>query len=153
MDVLKFKHVVESVVSSFKQIKGPKEDLVQECYLALLEVEWPETNEEKFAEKTCRARLNQIQSKSRTPITDSLDDPRTFSRVARIPETGGLVTEHQLNEAVCDLPYEEYQVIHGVFYEGQTEEKTAHDLSITKRAVQWRKQKGIRKLKKHFEVE
>lgn len=159
MDILKFNSVVNKVASDYKQIKMPREDLIQECYVALLEGDWVENtrDENSYADYLCRTRLNRLQmsahKKKNGVVVDSLDDPRTYTKVSRIPETGGLVTEHQLDEAVCDLPYDEYQVIHGVFFEGQTEEKTAHDLSISRTTVQRRKQRGINKLKQHFEVE
>lgn len=159
MDVLKFNSVINKVVSDFRQIKGPREDLVQECYLALLESDWPENikDEDKLAESICRTKLNLLQRRdnlnSKGSLVDSLDDPRVFNKAIRIPENQGLTTERQLNDAVCDLPYNEYQVVHGIFYEGQTEEKTASDLSISRTTVQRRKQRGIDKLKQHFEVE
>jgi RNA polymerase sigma factor (sigma-70 family) len=157
MDVLKFKPVIENVMTVMKVKKHQREDVSQECYIALLQASWPEDvrSENSFAAAICRAQVVDIyRAQGRTIPADSLDDPRNYSKAVKIEiPDGNSVTEHQLNEAVCDLPYEDYQVIHDIFYEGHTEEKTADDLGLTRNAVRHRKNRGIQQLKKHFEVE
>lgn len=157
MDVTKFKPVVDDLMRKFRISKDKRDDLSQECYVALLETKFPEDvrDENNYAATICRNRLIDIFRKQNITVTpQSLDDPRNYSKATKIEQPGGSgVTEHQLNEAVCDLPYEDYQVVHSLYYEGNTEEKTATDLGLTRKTIRYRKQRGIEQLKEHFEVE
>ena len=156
VDVLKFKSVIDDLLLKFRVPKPQQDDLTQECYLVLLEQDWtPKNDNGAYARIVCRNRLIDLFRKQGAGIkADSLDDPRNFAKAAKISQPeGSTVTEHQLNEAVCDLPYEDYQVIHEIYFEGHTEEQAADELGITLPAVKYRKRRSIKQLKTHFEVE
>src|SRR5665213_1004875 len=140
IDVLKYAPVIARVLAKLKVSKNQREDMTQECYVALLEkqkhlVHGLERGEDdKFAASICwsriqdvRRKVNQNQPGHKTQIKahlDSMSDPRVYRKVAKIgipaidddPE----VTSEEMEAAVLSLPFEEYRVIYELYVEGKT---------------------------------
>ena len=166
MDVLKFEPVVKKVVSSLKVPKARKEDLTQECYLALLqqqEILEKATEPQTYARKVCYNRIRKLWREENQMLRwedkppfrlDSMSDPKVAHKVAKIglPE-GPEVSDEKLYSAVISLPIEESRVIWNLFIEGRTERETAADLGMTRWRVQVLSKRGVNMLKKIFEVE
>src|ERR1017187_5317936 len=160
MDVLRYKSVIQNMMARLKVPPHQREDTMQECYVALLE-QMKEGDTEGFAAAVCKGTIvklwreeNQTRTEKPALKIDSLSDPRTAHKAAKI----GLpfkaeVTDEKLNEAICSLPFAEYQVIYNLFIEGRTQEQTAGDLKMTRNQVRNRLEHGIAELKKYFEVE
>jgi RNA polymerase sigma factor (sigma-70 family) len=163
IDVLKFKPVIKNVLSKTKTPPSKAEDLMQECFVSLIEksdlIEKAK-NPEGYVAKICRNRIYQVwreetDSRSEDP-TDlwflSLSDPKVYHKVVKIACPKKDVPDEELYEAISNLPLDESRAIYGIFVEGKTRQALAEELGfgITKLGNQLKR--GIDKLKKHFEV-
>lgn len=162
IDVTKYEKTINELLSRFKIPRQDRDDAKQECFLhlmlntgALLSAQNdPAQNDRAFAEVLCKNRILDIMRGNKRVIkTESLDDPRSRQHAEKISGLLDLgITDEQLQEAVVKIPeYDQYQVIHSVYIEGKTEERTAKDLKMTRRQVQHRKEKGIAAVKKYFQ--
>ena len=173
VDITKYAPVISGVLTKLKVKKQDREDLTQECYLALLEkrrhlergIELGTEN--SFAASICRSKITDVwrrehqergQYKTKAGVHfDSLSDPRVYRRAAKIgiPEIDDdpEVEPERMEAAVLSLPFEEFRVIYELFVEGKGQDKVASELGISPRTVRNRKTKGILGLKKYFGVE
>ena len=164
MDVLKYKTVVKNMLINMKVPQRNREDMEQECYIALLE-KMKEGDPDRHAATICRSTIIDIWRKenyvnSREAPTErpnlrfeSLSDPGVERKAMKIgfPE-GPEVTDEKMDEAIRSLPYQEYQIIYSLFVEGKTQQSTMKELGLSRRQLENRKKQGIEKLKKYFEV-
>jgi RNA polymerase sigma factor (sigma-70 family) len=166
MDLTKYEPVIKRVLAEMKVKRDQKEDLAQECRLALLTQAKPLSeahNSEAFAATICRHRLidiwrheNQAGNEGQIPDVKflSLSDPKVSSKVSKISALVlPTITDTQLYLAIAELPDQMRDVIGSLFVSGNTEEKTAENLGLTRQRVRTLKSKGIQSLKERFEVE
>jgi RNA polymerase sigma factor (sigma-70 family) len=139
--------------------KTQKEDLTQDCYVALLENQDKLTgpDHEDIALEICQKQVRNIlrpwTGYSKPPELVSADDPSMARHLERIAaEIEGEVSESELYQAIDSLPGEEQSVIRSLFIEGLTQAKTAEKLGISVDAMRWRQKCGIMKLRQKFEV-
>ena len=117
MEILKYEKVIQSVLSKLKVDKSQRQDMTQECYIALLEKQEQltavnEGEDEAYAQRLCRNKVIDIWRRQQREVrTDSLSNPRTQHKALKvgIPEEG--ITEEQLQQAIRTLPWDEYNVI------------------------------------------
>ena len=164
IDVTKYEPVITKILSRLKAKIDQKEDLIQECYLALLERQHELGGVDDLDKATtiCRTRVKAIRSarnqhdvKKENRIKHvSADDPNIARQLAKIaaPDEGE-ISELELHKAIATLEIGIREVIQATFVKGLTRQKAAAELGITEEAVRWRKQKGIESLKRYFEVE
>jgi RNA polymerase sigma factor (sigma-70 family) len=173
VDITKYAPVISKILTKLKVKKQDREDLTQECYLALLEkhkhlVRGIELGtENSFATSICRSRVTDIwrrdhqdrgQYKTKAGVRfDSLSDPRVYRKAAKviepIAELDSEIDSGELEAAILSLPFDEFRVIYEVFVEGKTQASVAQELGISIRTVGTRQQKGISGLKKYFKVD
>ena len=164
IDVTKYEPVITKILSRLKAKRDQKEDLIQECYLALLErqSELGGSDDLDKAATICRTRAkevrrarNQHDVKKENRIKHvSADDPNIARQLAKIAARDeGEISELELHEAISALDVKEQTVINALFVDGLTRQKAAEKLGLTEDAVRWGKKKGIEALKKYFEVE
>jgi RNA polymerase sigma factor (sigma-70 family) len=172
VDITTYQPVILDVLKKMKVPKNEREDMTQECYVALLEkhkhlkhgVEIGDGN--NYAATICRSRIGdvlrrQTQAKkgrnNPKPHFDSMSDPRTLRRVLKIGEPviddDPNATPEEMEKAILSLDFDEYMVIYELFVLGKTQDTVAKDLGISPRTVWTRSQKGIISLKKYFGVE
>ena len=162
MDVLKYQPVIEKVLAKRKIGRNQREDVVQECYLALLEnpdrLSGPD--DEAQAALICRSRIEEIfktrlrLSKEDRPKFVSADVPIIAKQLDKIAiQNDGEISESELYAAIESLPEEDRQVIKERFIEGLTQTQTCDKLNLTVEAVKWRQKRGVAALKKFFEVD
>jgi RNA polymerase sigma-70 factor, ECF subfamily len=164
MDITRYDSLIKSVLKSrigpIKIDRSQKEDLTQECYVALLENQDKLTapDHEQHAEKICRARIVETMQptyaqKSKKAFLVSSDDPQIARQIEKIPiPEQGPISESQLYEAVKSLSEDDRQVIQLRFIDGLTQQQTCGKLGLTVETVKWRQKRGIAALKKYFEV-
>lgn len=156
IDVMKYTGVINDVISQIK-VKGPqREDMKQECYVALIEAEikiLASGEDPSYIATICRNKIMDVyRADGRKIKTESLDEPRHMSKATKIEGvTGSGVTDEQLNLALQGLDNEAYKVICLIYIEGKTEQQAGETLGLTKGVVNRRKQNAIRDLKKYFE--
>jgi len=166
IDVLDYKQVIKDVLSQLGIKRDQREDMTQECYVALLEkAQHLERSvsgghDKKYATAICRHKIHALWGRGQHPYRskekpgpriDSLSDPKILHLVEKSVFKEEGVTEEQLQDAILSLAYEDYSVIYSVYVEGKTEVKTGEDLGLTRRQVQFRKERGVEALKKYFE--
>jgi len=160
MDVLKYQPVIQKSLIQQKIRRSHREDMTQECYVALLEnpdrLSGPD--DETQAALICRSRIEEILKqrikKQDRPKLLSADDPsvaRQLDKITSINE--GNISESELYAAITDLRDDDREVIKLRFIEGLTQQQTCGRLELTLEEMKWRQERGIKALKKYFEVE
>ena len=158
-DVTQYESIIKTALSKKRVRRDQREDMSQECYVALLEREdelYPE-----LAGKICRTRIETIlreQEQKRTKKENkirfvSADLPsvsRLLSKIAA--EQEGPVSETELYKAVDSLEESLRKVIQTVYVDGLTQPAAAEKLGIPLRTLQRRISRGIIELKLKFEV-
>jgi RNA polymerase sigma factor (sigma-70 family) len=167
IDVLEYKSVIERVLSRLKIPADQREDLSQECYVALLEKKHhvqkgiDKGKGEAYAARICRSRITDLwrtgQRPQRTkedpgPRLVSLSLPKIMHQAEKIPQPVPEVSDEELYGAIYSLPLDEYRVIYNVFVDGKSQRETAGDFGISRRQVANLVDRGIKNLKKYFEV-
>lgn len=164
MDVLKFQPVIEKVLASMRIKRGQKEDMTQECYVALLENQANISGDDdtESATRICRTRVMEIlrtETQLGTPKETqirfvSADVPSVANRLAKIEiSTEGKISESELYAAVDSLNDEDREVIQARFIEGLTQQQSCGKLNLTLKALKWRQARGVAALKKYFEAD
>ena len=155
IDVTKYEPAIKKLMDLSRVRPAQREDMLQECYLALLEK--LETEDEEQAILISSRRISELRSResrrAKIARTESLSDPRTAHKAAKVQmRLGAEIPEEKVDDAVRSLPYDIYQVIYSLFVEGRTQEQTAADLKLSRKMVRTRSEQGIKMLKKIFEV-
>jgi len=162
IDVLQYKPVIQQTLVKMKVPRNQREDMTQECYMALLQKIKPEDTE-GYVAAICRSTVADVWKKENQTRAsyvekpnihfDSLSDPRTAHKASKVmaPESTD-VPDEVLYPAIDELPDEERNVIYRLFIEGKTQEQTGEELGLTRSVVRTRSQRGIDMLKKIFEV-
>jgi RNA polymerase sigma factor (sigma-70 family) len=138
-----------------------KEDITQECYVALLE---KQSHLEKgielgddlnYAATICRSKILDIFREQKTDIkTYSLFSHGNYNKASQISELmTDSITEEQLQDAILDLPDRTREAVWEQFIKGNPRKTVAVTLGVSESTVQRECQKGIKMLKKKFEVE
>lgn len=175
INVLAYKPVIDKVLAKLKVKSGQKEDMTQECYIALLERQKHLEHGieigrgEAYATSICTSRIWDIWKKDNQSRTghkvrphlrfDSLSDPRAHRRASKVAAITQENTPQEdkmlayLDDAILTLPFEVYQVIHQIFILGKTQVQAAESLGISERTVRTRSHRGVSQLRKYFEVE
>ena len=171
MDIFKYTPVIHDILVRMKTNKSQREDLTQECYLALLEhtkdLEKGGDNDRNFAATICRSRVRQLLSKEKVGVKnyariqddpprirfDSLSDPKTYRKSAKVPSLGELpdagLLSMDLQAGISKLSGEEFSVI-SLLLEGKTQEQIAEELGMTRVTVSRRIAAGVKNLRKYF---
>jgi len=158
-DITQYDSIIKAALSKKRVKNDQREDMSQECYVALLERE-NELNPE-LAGKICRTRIENIFREQEQKLTKKQNrirfvsaDLPSFSRVlSKITvESDGPVTEPELYRAVDDLDPHYRESILAVYVDGLTQRDAAEKLGISLRTLQRRIDRGIMNLKLKFEV-
>jgi len=168
INVLKYKPVIERVLSRLKIPADQRDDMRQECYVALLEKKHhvqkgiDRDREDTYVSRICRSRITDLwktgQHPQRTkedpgPRLVSLSLPKIMHQVEKIPQFKAEVTDEELYAAILSLPLDEYRAVYNVYVDGKSQRETAGDFGISRRQVSNLIERGIKNLKKYFEVE
>jgi RNA polymerase sigma factor (sigma-70 family) len=155
-DVTIYDQIILTCLSSVKIQAQQRDDLKQECYVALLQ-RWEELKDGNFdlAKAICQTTIERSR-KSETRLKknlDSLSVPQVMNKAMKkyIQEEEG-ITEEQLQEAIRLLPYEEYKIVYSLYVEGKTQAQIGKEYGISQTSVHRKAKRGIIALKKHFEV-
>lgn len=154
MDITQYAPVIAEVLAKLRIPRTQREDMTQECYVALLE-ELNESDDRDRVVDICRRRIWNINDKqTRMVPTISADVPNVSHHLSKIGfSEEGNTSESELNEAIQTLPEEDREVIQLRFIEGLTQKQTCSKLGLTLKAARWRQDRGVAALKKYFEVE
>ena len=161
VDVTQYDSLIKQILVKLKIDRRQKEDMTQECYVALLENTAELESDPNLAEEICHKRVSGIireQKQEGVRKKDhvyfvSADDPSVAARLARIGiENSGPISESELYAAIETLNPEDREVIKLIFIDGLTQLAAADKLKITARAVRWRSKRGIMELRQKFEV-
>jgi len=149
MTLPNYEPVIKEALSQFRTIGNKREDLIQDCWVALLQ------NPDKDPLTTCRRTIMRglkppERGHRQDPKIYSLSDPKIYARAVKGTLQNNV--EKKLQDAVLELPEEEYKVLWNLFLEGRTQKETADKLGLTRRQVRIRKDRGINMLKSYFEV-
>lgn len=158
-DVTQYDSIIKAALSRKRVRKDQREDMSQECYVALLERE-KELNPE-LAGKICRTRIKAIlreqdpewikkENRIRFVSADPPSVSRLLSKVA--VEQQGPISETELYEAIHSLDESLREVILAVYVEGLTQTAAAEKLGIPRRTLQRKISRGIMKLKSRLEA-
>lgn len=173
IDFTQYEPIIKSVLVHTKVPKNQREDMSQECYVALLEKRKHlehgiELDQERpYVASICRSRIMDVKRregqqrgayKTNPKLKfDSLTDPRTYWKASKIGipviDEDPNASPEQMEAAILSLPFDDYRVIYELFVQGKTQEKVATELGISPRTVWTRSQRGIQGLKKYFGVE
>jgi RNA polymerase sigma factor (sigma-70 family) len=164
IDVTKYQPVISGVLAKLRTMRNQKDDLAQECYVALLErqSELGGADDLEKAATICRAAVKAVRAAQNPPDVKksnrikfvSADNPNIARQVAKIaiPDAGE-ISESELYDAIETLDYPVRDVIRALFIGGFTRQRAAAVLGITEDAVRWRKKLGVEALRKYFEVD
>jgi RNA polymerase sigma factor (sigma-70 family) len=158
-DVTQYDSIIKTALSRKRVRKDQREDMSQECYVALLERE-AELDPE-LAGKICRTRIETIlreQEQKRTKKENkirfvSADLPsvsRLLSKIAT--EQEGPISETELYQAVDSLDENYRAAVREVYVNGLTQKDAAEKLGITIWSLRWKLSCGIMDLKLKLEV-
>lgn len=158
-DVTQYDSIIKTAIRKKRVRKDQREDMSQECYVALLERE--RELDPELAGKICRSRIetvlreqDQRQKKKENRIRFvSADLPsvsRLLSKIAE--EQEGPVSESELQEAIESLEGLTRLIIKAVYISGLTQPVAAEKLGIPLRTLQRRINRGIIELRRKFEV-
>ncbi len=171
IDITKYAPIIADILLKLKVPKSEREDMTQECYVALLEKQKhlehgiEVGDENNYAATICKSRMRNVrrkenQSQEYKPHPeihfDSLSDPRVYRKAAKIgmpKEDDPEATSSELDAAILTLPFDEYRVVYELFVSGKTHAQVAKELGIDPKTVWNRSQRGIKMLKEYFEVE
>ena len=168
IDITEYKPVILKVLAKLKVRKDRREDMLQECYLALVEkkdqlADPSIKSPSAYVARVCRNRVvdiwwkeNQADRDHELPSIrfDSLSDPKTAHKASKIGlPSPDRATDEELQDAILSLPLDQYRVIYNIFFEGKSQEQTAEDLGLTRKRVRSIMERGVRNLKAYFEVE
>ena len=171
-DILKYRPVIDDVLINTRARKQDFEDLIQECYLVLIEnqekLEKAGETSPNLAFTICQRHVWKILSKEKfgvdnfynikhnPPTTrfDSLTDPQTYRRAAKVSANNvnadQEVLKHEMEGAITTLPEKEQQVLQLLRIKGWTQEQTARELGVSRDTVVRRSKKGLELLKKEM---
>lgn len=155
-DVTQYDSIIKTALRKKRVRRDQREDMSQECYVALLERETE--LDDDLAGKICRTRIETIlreQEQKRTKKENkirfvSADLPsvsRLLSKIASEQES-----ETELYEAIDSLDESTRAVIRAVYVEGLTQPVAAEKLGIPLRTLQRRISRGIMDLRLKLEV-
>jgi RNA polymerase sigma factor (sigma-70 family) len=170
IEPLEYSPVISDILKKLKVKPQHKEDLTQECYVALIEKRKHLDHGIKigkgkeYAALICRSRILDLwdkesprnaEDKLEKVRFESLSDPSVYRKAAKVwatEEVQPCATKDELEDAILSLQFDEYRVIYERYVEEKTLEETASAIGSNVPAV-WRlEQKGIEGLKKYFEV-
>ena len=158
-DVTQYDSIIKTALSRKRVRKDQREDMSQECYVALLERE--KELDPELAGKICRTRIETIlreQEQKRTKKENkirfvSADLPsvsRLLSKIAT--EQEGPISETELYQAVDSLDENYRAAVREVYVNGLTQKDAAEKLEITIWSLRWKLSCGIMDLKLKLEV-
>jgi RNA polymerase sigma factor (sigma-70 family) len=167
MDITKYQPAITETLKKLRVPKGQRDDLTQECWLALLkrQPDLEASDDPNLASVICWRAVQDVRKAARMETKTgedtkagllSLSDPRTKYKAESVRDSFSVddldrfVDAGKLDAALATLPPEERRVLHDIFFEGWTLDKVAEENGLTKPQVRWRKQQGIKKLKKYF---
>lgn len=156
-DVTKYQPIIEKSLVKNKIKRNQREDLTQECYVALLENPYRLSgpDHEEQAALICRSRIEGVMKlRVDRPQFVSADIPGIGKQLDKIvSREGGEISESELYAAIDSLQEDDRQVIQLRFIDGLTQQQTCGKLNLTVETVKWRQKRGVAALKKYFEVE
>jgi RNA polymerase sigma factor (sigma-70 family) len=169
-NVLKYQPVIKDVMAKLKVRKNQQEDLLQECYLALLEHQdklESADNDLGYAATVSRRTIQHCWSKEHFGVADfsdikdnppkvrfdSLSEPKTARRAAKVaapsPAPDFQISSLDLEEAVSKLSEKERQTVQ-LLLEDKTQQEVADVLGVHLSTITRRSRSAIQKLKAHF---
>lgn len=158
-DVTQYDSIIKTALRKKRVRKDQREDMSQECYVALLERESELTPE--LAGKICRTRIKAIireQEQGRTKKENkvrfvSADLPSVSRLLSKIEaDQDGQVSESELHEAIESLEGLTRLIIKAVYISGFTQPVAAEKLGIPLRTLQRKISRGIMDLRLKLEV-
>lgn len=158
-DVTQYASIIKTAIRKKRVRKEQREDMSQECYVALLERE--SELDPELAGKICRSRIetvlreqDQRQKKKENRIRFvSADLPSVSRLLSKIAdEQEGPVSESELQEAIESLEGLTRLIIKAVYISGLTQPVAAEKLGIPLRTLQRKINRGIIELRRKFEV-
>ena len=160
IDVTKYEPVITATLANMKIPKSQRDDMAQECYVALLEKQKHLGGEDDLAcaATICRSRIRNVWEKAKNQVkTDSMSLPRVYHKAEKVaavePNLDELdVTTAELNDAVKTLDPEEAEVIKKLFVEGKTLKQAREELGVRKSTMLERRSRALAKLRTYFEV-
>lgn len=167
-DPTKYEHVIKDVLMKLKIPIGFREDLIQECYLVLLQkkdfIQFAR-NDLNAAAVICRHRaIDWLRGETKYRSFDrvklnihpiSLSDPSMKRKLEKIssPNSEPNIADEPLYMGLFSLNLDEYRVLYSIYIDGKSQEATAGDLGITRSQVRILMRRGVKNLRKYFEVE
>lgn len=161
-DVTQYESIIKAAIRKKRVKKDQREDMSQECYVALLEREDELENNPDLVGKICRTRIETLlraqkqgQTKKENKIKFVSADLPSMSRIlSKISlEQSGPISELELYRAVGSLNPKYREAIETVFVGGYARKAAAEKLGISVRSLRWKLFRGIMELKSKFEVE
>ena len=155
-NVLKYQPVIVDVLRRFKIPQSQREDLSQECYLALLEkqAEFGShlRDEYSFAAVLCRNHIiNHLKATKReADKTEPLDLPKIKRKAEKVRDPSAVEPNFELLDAIDALPEAERRALRGYYVDGKTRKKVAEDAGVNKSTITRRIRSGVDKLKKFY---
>jgi RNA polymerase sigma factor (sigma-70 family) len=160
-DVTQYEPIIKQAIRKKRVEPDQREDMAQECYVALLERK-DELNPDLVG-KICRTRIQTIQAaqnqlkvkKQKRIRLVSADDPAISRILSQIKEENkGPISESELYKSINELEDDEhFAIIMLIFVEGLTQAKAAKLLGISPRTLRYKQKRAIMCLKMKFEVE
>ena len=166
-DLTEFEFVVKRVVAAFHVPQNTREDLKQECYLALLEKKkhWEGLTLQEATPRAvmiCRSAITDVlkkQNQRRTSYKEkpnirfsSMSDPKILRKAMEVVHIKKEVTDEELYWAILCLPEDERKIIYHLAIEEKSQEQVAEETGVSRDTVRTLMKNGIANLKKHFEV-
>jgi DNA-directed RNA polymerase specialized sigma24 family protein len=156
-----FKGAIDFQLKRVPLPQSDKQDLRQDCYVALLEnlgrIQ-SAPNPSRYANRVCWTcvvdywRKRNGTGQVRRPVPGSLSDPKNYSQACRVLISDNRFPLDDLDEGLMTLPLDVYGVIYDCYVEGMTEGEAAESNGINLRRVKYLKNKGVSLLKKFFSV-
>lgn len=152
-DVTQYDSIIKTALRKKRVRKDQREDMSQECYVALLERKGELDPE--LAGKICRTRIGtllqeQRRSKLRFVSADQGSLSRLLSKI--VAEPNGPTSESELYQAIDSLNENLQGIIRAVYIDGLTQPIAAKKLGIPLRTLKRRLSRGIIQLRLKFEV-
>ena len=158
-DVTQYDSIIKTALRKKRVRKDQREDMSQECYVALLERE--DGLDPEIAGRICRTRIETIlreQEQKRTKKENkvrfvSADLPSVVRLLSKIAvEQEGPISESELYQAIDSLDEIFRKVIRAVYIDGLTQAVAAEKLGIPLITLRRRVSRGIMELRRKFEV-
>lgn len=159
-DVTQYDSIIKAALRKKRVRKDQREDMSQECYVALLERE--DELDTELAGKICRTRIKAIlreQEQDRTKKEKkirfvSADLPSVSRLLSKIvSEQEGPISESELYQAIDSLDENYRKAILAVYIDGLTRVAAAEKLGIPLITLRRRINRGIMDLKLKFGVD